>query len=106
MAHTILGGLEPGLARAFLTSRVYARRPHRPGVFVLETALGRFVEVYSSLEEMGRRLGSVDWFATSGSDFISLLPRDCVVIVDRGSDHELYLDPAATVAAAQVVRGG
>lgn len=85
-------------AAAFATGDVYAVRPPPPAppglVAVGEPGAGH-VLVFTSLDEMARRVGECDWLRTTGDDLLSLLPDGYGVVVDAAGDHPLALSASA-----------
>ena len=95
-------------AAAFATREVYAVRPPPPAppgmVAVGEPGAGH-VLVFTSLDEMARRVGECDWLRTTGDDLLSLVPDGYGVVVDAAGDHPVAL-PASALHRGPVPDGG
>lgn len=87
---------------AFATAIVYAQRPPGPGVLVTDVAgRGRWAVAFSRLERLAAHAGECDYLATTGADFLELVPEGVGVMLDPDDQHRFPLLPRA-VPAAQV----
>ena len=95
-------------AAAFATGEVYAVRPPSPappGLVAVGQPGAGHVLVFTSLDEMARRVGECDWLRTTGDDLLSLVPDGYGVVVDAAGDHPLAL-PASALHRGPVPDGG
>lgn len=95
----------PECYAAFETSIIYAQRAPHPGVLVTDvTGRGRWVVAFSRLERLAAHAGVCDYLATTGADFLELLPDGVGVMLDPDDQHRFpvltRVAPAAEVAAA------
>lgn len=78
----------------FDAATVYVRRPEHPGFFVAKVAdFGRWIAVFSSLDQLGAVVGECDWLSTTGADLLAFVPNNVGVMLDPGSDHTVPLPP-------------
>lgn len=78
---------------------VYARRPHRPGLFFVDLGeRGRWTYVFTTLDALARHEsapeagGGIDYFSTTGADLLdNLLPPDVGLFIDAEDEHCLAL---------------
>lgn len=89
----------------FAASIVYAQRPPRPGVLVTDIGeRGRWTVVFSRHERLAAHAGQCDYLATTGADFLELVPEGVGVILDPDDQHRFPLltrvARASQVAAA------
>lgn len=89
----------------FAASIVYAQRPPRPGVLVTDIGgRGRWTVVFSRQERLAAYAGQCDYLATTGADFLELVPEGVGVMLDPDDQHRFPLltrvAPASQVAAA------
>ncbi|MFF5479372.1 hypothetical protein ACFY5C_18800 [Streptomyces sp. NPDC012935] len=79
--------LLPEVRGAFLRGRWYLQKPERPGVMVLgipgEDSAA--IPIFSSLGQLARYAGAVEWFSTFGDDLLTLLPTGLGLAVDLAS---------------------
>ncbi|MCZ2525919.1 SseB family protein [Streptomyces sp. HB2AG] len=83
------------LLDVWLGATVFCQRPDRPGMWVAETEDGPVVGVCSSLEELARFAGVVEWFSTTGADLLSLLPPGVDIVLDPAGPCPVRLHPGA-----------
>ncbi|MEW2403500.1 SseB family protein [Streptomyces sp. NPDC046862] len=79
--------LLPDVRAAFLRGRWYLQKPERPGVMALGSPGedGAVVPIFSSLSQLARYAGAVEWFSTFGDDLLTLLPTGLGLAVDLAS---------------------
>lgn len=85
-------------AAAFATGDVYAVRPPPPappGLLAVGEPGAGHVLVFTSRDEMARRVGECDWLRTTGDDLLSLVPDGYGVVVDPAGDHPVALPARA-----------
>lgn len=97
---------------AFNEATVYAERPPRPGVVVWDAGeRGRWTVVFSQLQRLAAHAGECSYLATTGADFLDLVPDGIGVMLDPNDEHRFpvlarmaspqQLAAAWTQAAAQ-----
>lgn len=69
---------------------MYAQRPEQPALLVTELgSRGRWTVVFSTLERLAAHVGDCDFLATTGADFLELVPPGIGVMVDPDDGHRL-----------------
>ena len=74
----------------FEGAAVYAERTPRPGVLVWDTVdRGRWTVVFSGLHGLAAHAGECPYLATTGADFLELVPNGVGVMLDPDDEHRL-----------------
>lgn len=82
----------------FKISTIYAVRPPRPGFMVAAIPrLGRWVRVYSSLDELVEQEGGVNWMGLLGGVALKLVPTGVGMVLDPHREHSVAV-PSVTAA--------
>ncbi len=77
---------------AFGEATVYAERAPRPGVLVWDAGeRGRWTVVFSELQRLAAHAGACSYLATTGADFLELVPDGVGVMLDPNDEHRFPL---------------
>lgn len=73
---------------AFDEATVYAERTPRPGVLVWDAGdRERWTVVFSDLQRLAAHAGACSYLATTGADFLDLVPDGVGVMLDPNDEH-------------------
>jgi hypothetical protein len=77
---------------------VYAERTQQPGVLIWDLGeRGRWTVVFSDLQRLAAHAGACSYLATTGTDFLKLVPDGVGVMLDPNDEHRF---PVLTLMAS------